>query len=136
MLSEVQSKCGVRGRTKLPERVNDELEQEPHGARADRPQKRSEDGLTSTPRQWQSWENRQCSQLSRPDCRALASNSPVRTGRGWYGRPAKASVLTTSRKTAGPGHPESGRASPVGTSRHLPSSVRTGFTCRYFIKIP
>jgi len=49
MLSEVQSKCGVRGRTKLHEGVNDEREQEPQGGEADRPQNRRKGGLTSTP---------------------------------------------------------------------------------------
>ena len=43
----------------------------------------------------------QCSQPSRADCRALASNSPVRPGQGWYGRPGKASVLDIHRRTAG-----------------------------------
>jgi len=43
----------------------------------------------------------QCSQPSRPDCRALASNSPVRPGRGWYGRPGKASVLDINCRTVG-----------------------------------
>jgi len=51
MLSEVQSKCGVRGRTELHEHVNDEREQELQGGEADRLQQRMEDGLTSTPRQ-------------------------------------------------------------------------------------
>jgi len=51
MLSEVQSKCGVMGRTEHHERVNDEWKQEPQGGEADWPQKRREDGLTSTPRQ-------------------------------------------------------------------------------------
>jgi len=46
MLSEVQSKCGVRGRTEHEER-----EQEPQGEGACVPQERREDGLTSTPRQ-------------------------------------------------------------------------------------
>jgi len=58
MLSEMQSKCRVRGRTEHHEQVNDEREQEPQGGEADRPQKRREDGLTSTPRQWPSWEQR------------------------------------------------------------------------------
>jgi len=51
MLSEVQSKCGVMGRTEHHERVNDEGEREPQGGEADRLQKRREVGLTSTPRQ-------------------------------------------------------------------------------------
>jgi len=58
MLSEVQSKCGVRGRTEHHERVNDERELEPSGGEADRPQKRREVGLTSTPRQKLSWGKR------------------------------------------------------------------------------
>jgi len=51
MLSKVQSKCGVRGRTEKHERVNDEREREPQGGEANRPEKRREVGLTSTPRQ-------------------------------------------------------------------------------------
>jgi len=51
MLSEVQSKWGVRGRRELHECVNDEQEQELQGEEANRPQKRTGDGLTSTPRQ-------------------------------------------------------------------------------------
>ena len=43
----------------------------------------------------------QCSQPSRPDCRALASDSPVCPGRGWYGRPGKASVLDINCRTVG-----------------------------------
>ena len=54
----MQSRCGVRGRTKHHERVNDEREQEPQGGEAKGPQKRREDGLTSTPRQQPSWEKR------------------------------------------------------------------------------
>jgi len=54
----MQDPCGVRGRTKLHERVNNERECEPQGGEADRPQKRREGGLTSTPRQWPSWEKR------------------------------------------------------------------------------
>jgi len=58
MLSEVQSKCGVRGRTEHHERVNYEREREPQGGEADRPQKRRRVGLTSTPRKWPLWEKR------------------------------------------------------------------------------
>jgi len=58
MLSEVQSKCGVRGRTEHHELINDEREREPQGGEADRPQRRREVGLTSTPRQQPSWEKR------------------------------------------------------------------------------
>ena len=38
--------------------VNDERERELQGREADRPQKRREGGLMSTPRQWPSWEMR------------------------------------------------------------------------------
>jgi len=58
MQSNMPSKCGVIGRTQLHEHVNDEWEQELQGGEADRPQKRREDGLTSTPSQEASWEIR------------------------------------------------------------------------------
>jgi len=58
MLSEMQSKCGIRGRTEHHEQINDEREREPQGGEADRPEKRRKGGLTSTPRQWPSWEER------------------------------------------------------------------------------
>jgi len=51
MLSEVQSKCGVRGTTEHHEHVNDEREQEQPGGEAGGPQGSREDGLTSTARQ-------------------------------------------------------------------------------------
>jgi len=51
MLREVQGKSGVRGRTELHERVNDEREQEPQDGEAKGAQKRGEAGLTPTPRQ-------------------------------------------------------------------------------------
>jgi len=58
MLSEVQSKYGIRGRTKVHEPVNDEQEQEPQAEEADGPQERREEGLMSTPTQQPSWEKR------------------------------------------------------------------------------
>jgi len=51
MLSQVQIKCGVRGRTEHYKGVNNEREQEPQEGEARGPQKRREGGLTSTPRQ-------------------------------------------------------------------------------------
>jgi len=72
----------------------------------------------------------QCSQPSRPDCRALASNSPVRPGRGWYGRPGKASVLTISRKTAGPGRQPTVLQLISSSGRASPSLELTGVICR------
>jgi len=51
MLSEVQCKCGARGRTEYYEQVNKEQEREPQGGEADMPEKRREGGLTLTPRQ-------------------------------------------------------------------------------------
>jgi len=51
MLSEVQSKFGVTGRTEHHDQVNDERERERQGGEADRHQKRRAGGLTSTPRQ-------------------------------------------------------------------------------------
>jgi len=51
MLSEVQSKCRVRGRTELHELESmKDRDKNPKEGRP-RPQKRREDGLTSTPRQ-------------------------------------------------------------------------------------
>jgi len=73
---------------------------------------------------------KQCSQPSRPDCRALASNSPVRPGRGWYGRPGKASVLTISRKTAGPGRQPTVLQLISSSGRASPSLELTGVICR------
>jgi len=58
MLSEVQSKCGVRGRTEHHERESTTNRNEnPEEGRL-RPQGRRVDGLTSTPRQQPSWEKR------------------------------------------------------------------------------
>jgi len=52
MLSEVRSKCGVRGRTELHEQVSTMDENEnPKGGEADGPQRRTEDAIISTPRQ-------------------------------------------------------------------------------------
>jgi len=51
MLSEVQSKCGVRGRTELHERASTKNENENPKEGGAGPQRRREDGLTSTP--WQ-----------------------------------------------------------------------------------
>jgi len=51
MLSAVQSKCGVRGRTELHERVSMmNRNKNPEEGRP-APLERREDGLTSTPRQ-------------------------------------------------------------------------------------
>ena len=58
MLSEVQRKCGVRGRTEHHEHINDEWEHKPQGGEAQEPQERRGDGLTSAPRQYPSWEKR------------------------------------------------------------------------------
>jgi len=54
----MQNACAVRGRTALYARVNDEREREPQGGEADRPQKRREGVLKSTPRQSPLWERR------------------------------------------------------------------------------
>jgi len=51
MLSEVQSKYGVRGRTEYHELVTDDQEREPQGGEAEMPQERRVDGLTLTPRE-------------------------------------------------------------------------------------
>jgi len=51
MLSEVQSKCGVRGRTEHHERDSTTNRNENPMERRPRPQRRREDGLTSTPGQ-------------------------------------------------------------------------------------
>jgi len=51
MLSEVQSKCGVRGRTKHQERESTTNRNENPMEVRPRPQRRRVDGLTSTPRQ-------------------------------------------------------------------------------------
>jgi len=52
MLSEVQSKCGVMGRTELHEQVSTmNGKKNPKGGEACVPLERREDGLTSTPRQ-------------------------------------------------------------------------------------
>jgi len=51
MLSEVQSKCGVRGRTELHERESTKNRNENPKEGRTRPQSRREDGLTSTTRQ-------------------------------------------------------------------------------------
>ena len=58
MLSEVQSKCGVRGRTEHHERESTTNRNENPKEGRLRPQGRRADGLTSTPRQWPSWEKR------------------------------------------------------------------------------
>jgi len=50
MLSGAQSKCGVRRRTELHERVSTKnRNKNPKGGEACVPQERREDGLTSTP---------------------------------------------------------------------------------------
>jgi len=51
MPSEVQSKCGVRGRTEHHERESMTNKNENPKERRPRPQGRWVDGLTSTPRQ-------------------------------------------------------------------------------------
>jgi len=51
MLSEVQSKCGVRGRTEHHELESTTNRNENPKEGRPRPQRRREDGLTSTPRQ-------------------------------------------------------------------------------------
>jgi len=51
MLSEAQSKCGVRGRTELHERESTTNRNENPKEGRPRPQERRVDGLTSTPRQ-------------------------------------------------------------------------------------
>jgi len=51
MLSEGQSKCGVRWRTELHDRASTKNENENPKERGAGPQRRREDGLMSTPRQ-------------------------------------------------------------------------------------
>jgi len=51
MLSEVQSKCRVRGRTELHERESTMNRNENPKEGRPRPQRRREAGFTSTPRQ-------------------------------------------------------------------------------------
>jgi len=51
MLSEVQSKCGVRGRTEHHEQQSTTKRNENPKEGRPRPQRRRVDGLTSTPRQ-------------------------------------------------------------------------------------
>ena len=58
MLSEVQSKCRVRGRTEHHERESTTKKSEKPKEGRPRPQGRRVDGLTSTPRQLPSWEKR------------------------------------------------------------------------------
>jgi len=50
MLSEGQSKCGVRGRTELHERGSTKNKNENRKEGGAGPQRRREDGLMSTPR--------------------------------------------------------------------------------------
>jgi len=58
MLSEVQSKCGVRGRSEHHERESTTNRNENPKEGTPRPQGRRVDGLTSTPRQRPSWDKR------------------------------------------------------------------------------
>ena len=58
MLSEVQSKCGVRGRTEHHELESTTNRNENPKEGRPRPQGRRADGLTSAPRQYPSWEKR------------------------------------------------------------------------------
>ena len=58
MLSEVQGKCGVRGRTERHELESTTNRNENPKEERPRHQERREDGLTSTPRQWPWWDKR------------------------------------------------------------------------------
>jgi len=58
MLSEVRSKCGVRGRTEHHERESTTNRNENPKEGRPRPQGRRVDGLTSTPRQKPLWGKR------------------------------------------------------------------------------
>jgi len=54
----VRRKCGVRGRTEHHERESTTNGNKNPKEGRPRPQRRRVDGLTSTPRQWPSWEKR------------------------------------------------------------------------------